>query len=185
MKLIVGLGNPGKKYETTKHNVGFMVIDQLIDRYGESSVKEKYKCFVAEGKIRGEKVLLVKPQTFMNLCGEGVAPLASYFKVSPKDIIVIYDDLDMPVGQLRVRAKGGSGGHNGIKSLIQMLGTQEFPRIKIGIGRPPQGWQTADYVLSTFTSDEWPQIQEALEKSAQAVEVLLTQGIIKAMNDYN
>lgn len=185
MKLIVGLGNPGSKYELTRHNIGFLVVDQLADQFAEGSFKSKGKALITEAKIGAEKVLLVKPQTFMNLSGQGIVPLANFYKIAPTDIVVIYDDLDLDVGQIRLRPKGGSGGHNGIKSLIQLLGTENFPRLKIGIGRPPEGWQTADYVLSRFTDEEWSLIKEVISKGAAAVHLMITEGIEQGMNKYN
>ncbi|MDW7674886.1 MAG: aminoacyl-tRNA hydrolase [Bacillota bacterium] len=185
MKLIVGLGNPGKKYELTKHNIGFLIVDQLADEFGHAEFKEKNKVQLTEGTIKNEKVLFVKPQTFMNLSGHGVAPIANFYKIEPQDILIIYDDLDLEFGSIRLRKKGGAGGHNGMKSLIQMLGTEEFLRLKVGIGRPPQGWQTADYVLSRFTDEEWPAMENAIKKSVKAVTALITEGIDQAMNNYN
>lgn len=185
MKLIIGLGNPGKKYELTKHNIGFLLIDQIADKYNADNFKERYNSLAAEVNINGEKVILIKPQTYMNLSGKGVAPFLNFYKLTAADIIVIYDDLDLAVGKIRLRPKGGAGGHNGIKSLIQALGTEEFQRLKVGIGRPPQGWQTADYVLSKFTDEEWPLITEAIKEGVAAVEKTLEQGIEVAMNSFN
>ncbi|MBS4024408.1 MAG: aminoacyl-tRNA hydrolase [Clostridia bacterium] len=185
MKLIVGLGNPGSRYELTRHNSGFLIVDQLVDKYVSSGFKEKGKVLLAEAAIGGEKVLLAKPQTFMNLSGQGVIPLAQFYKIAPADILVIYDDLDLEVGKIRLRPQGGSGGHNGIKSIIQLLGTEEFPRLKIGIGRPPANWDTADYVLSRFTSEEWSVITKVIDDGVAAAEAYLKEGIHQAMNKYN
>jgi len=185
VKLIVGLGNPGSRYELTRHNSGFLIVDQLVDKYVSSGFKEKGKVLLAEAAIGGEKVLLAKPQTFMNLSGQGVIPLAQFYKIAPADILVIYDDLDLEVGKIRLRPQGGSGGHNGIKSIIQLLGTEEFPRLKIGIGRPPANWDTADYVLSRFTSEEWSVITKVIDDGVAAAEAYLKEGIHQAMNKYN
>lgn len=185
MKLIVGLGNPGKKYELTRHNIGFLLVDQLADKFAKGDFKTKGKVLMAEADIEGEKVLLVKPQTYMNLSGHGIVPLTQFYKLDPAHVLVIYDDLDLEVGKLRLRPKGGSGGHNGIKSIIQLLGTEEFPRLKIGIGRPPADWETANYVLSQFTDEEWPLINEIIHKGVAAVQSFLAEGINQAMNKYN
>lgn len=185
-KLIVGLGNPGKQYEETRHNVGFKVIDLLATKMEIILNKEKEKAVIGEGRFGVNKVVLVKPMTFMNISGQAVGPLAKWYKVEPKDILVIYDDLDLPVGKLRLRLKGGAGGHNGIKSLIQYLGTEEFPRIKIGIGRPPvPGPSTADYVLGRFASEEIEMVDSAKQKALEAIQVFLEEDMLKAMNRYN
>jgi PTH1 family peptidyl-tRNA hydrolase len=185
VKLIVGLGNPGSRYELTRHNIGFIIVDQLVDKYVPAGLRKKGKVLLAEAAIGGEKVLLAKPQTFMNLSGQGVIPLAQFYKIVPADILVIYDDLDLEVGKIRMRPEGGSGGHNGIKSIIQLLGTEEFPRLKIGIGRPPADWDAADYVLSRFTSEEWSVITKAIDNGMAATEAYLKEGIHQAMNKYN
>ena len=184
MKLVVGLGNPGQDYSSTKHNVGFMVMDELARRWRISAWKHRHEALI--GEYRGkEPVLLVKPQTYMNLSGTAVGELARWYKVPMEDIIVIFDDMDLPTGKLRLRIKGSSGGHRGIESLLVHLGKEEFPRIRVGIGRPPAGWQVVDYVLSRFTQEEKPLLDEALGKAADAVECILSQGFTKAMNQYN
>lgn len=185
MKLIVGLGNPGSKYELTRHNIGFLVIDQLADELKIDLTKTKYNAALGQGSIDGEKVILAKPQTFMNLSGEAVGPIANFYKIDKKDILVIYDDLDLDVGRLRFRGKGGAGGHNGIKSLLAHLGGEEFARLKVGIGRPPEGWQTADYVLSRFTEEEWKDIINTVEKATSGCIAWAKSGIIQAMNEFN
>jgi len=185
VKLIVGLGNPGKKYENTRHNVGFQTIDYLSCQTGIRVEKEKNKAFTGEGKIGQEKVVLVKPQTYMNLSGEAVAPLAAWYKTGAEDILVIYDDLDLEVGKIRIRGQGSHGGHNGMKSLINLLKTEKIPRLKIGIGKTPPQWETADYVLGNFPPAEKKIIEEMIAKAAQAVNVILEQGIDKAMNQFN
>lgn len=185
MKLLVGLGNPGRRYENTRHNVGFQTIDYLANQLDIRVDKEKNRALIGEGKLKDEKIVLVKPQTFMNLSGEAVAPLAAWYKVEPEDILVIYDDLALEVGRIRIRGQGSHGGHNGVRSLIAHLKTEKIPRIKIGIGSPPPQWDTADYVLGNFSPAEQKVIQETMEKAAKAVEVTLGQGLAKAMNQFN
>lgn len=184
MKIVVGLGNPGQEYSATRHNIGFMAIDKLAERWAVTGWRERYQAQVAE--YRGEEtVLLVKPQTFMNLSGRAIVPLAAFYKVAYEDIIVIYDDLDLPVGRLRLRLKGGSGGHRGIESLLYESGKDDFARIRIGIGRPPQGWETANYVLGRFSAEEAPVISQALGQVVDAVECIVKEGFSKAMNKFN
>lgn len=184
MKIVVGLGNPGQEYSATRHNIGFMAVDKLAERWAVTAWRERYNAQVAE--YRGEEtVLLVKPQTFMNLSGRAIVPLAAFYKVAYEDIIVIYDDLDLPVGRLRLRLKGGSGGHRGIESLLYESGKDDFARVRIGIGRPPQGWETANYVLGRFSPEEAPVISEALGQTAEAVECIIKDGFSKAMNTFN
>lgn len=185
MIIIAGLGNPTKQYEGTRHNAGFRVIDQIASDYGISVDTKKYKGLCGLGYIEGQKVLLLKPQTFMNLSGESIREAADFYKVEPEDIIVIFDDISLDVGQLRIRAKGSAGGHNGIKSIIAHLGSQEFPRIKVGVGEKPAGWDLADYVLGKFSGDDEKKIKEAAADASQAVKLMLTDGISAAMNQYN
>lgn len=185
MKMLVGLGNPGRKYELTKHNVGFLVADLLADELNTEIKQKKDNALYAEARVINEKLLIVKPQTYMNLSGEAVGALARFYRILPEEIIVIYDDLDLEVGKIRIRSKGTSGGHNGIKSLIQHLGTTEFPRIKLGIGRTYPGWKTPDYVLSPFNDEEWKLIEPAIVKAKDAVLELLKNGVVSAMNRYN
>lgn len=185
MKLIVGLGNPGRQYENTRHNVGFWVIDALSDQWNIPMTKEKWKANVGEGLFQGEKVVLVKPLTYMNLSGESVRTAIDWLKIDLKNFVVLYDDLDLPVGQIRLRQKGSSGGHNGIKSIIQHLGTDQFNRIKIGISRPSTPQPTANYVLSAFHTEEIEQVKEAVDRSRSAVEMWRSDGFIKAMNEFN
>src|SRR5699024_5831235 len=165
MKCVIGLGNPGKKYEKTRHNIGFMAIDELAKRHHEKLTQHKFKCDFATTNIGDEKVLFVKPQTFMNLSGEGVRPLVDYFKIATEDIAVIYDDLDLPAGRSRLREKGGHGGHNGIRSLIDHLDTKSFKRIRLGIGRPEGQMAVVDYVLQQFQNTEIADVNEAIQKS--------------------
>lgn len=185
MKVIIGLGNPGKKYEDTRHNAGFLAIDKINDKWNIPVQQNKFRALVGEGRIEGEKVLLVKPQTYMNLSGESVAEILKFYKLGPEDIVVIYDDLDLPPGHLRLREKGSAGGHNGIKSLIQHMGTQEFKRIKIGIGRPEPGRSVSDYVLHPFSATERPLIDEAAELAAAAAAMWTREPFVKVMNQYN
>lgn len=185
MYLIVGLGNPGNKYAGTRHNIGFSGITYLSDRFDIPLTQNKYKAIFGTGYIGGEKVILAMPQTFMNLSGESVKPLADFFKIPPSNILVIFDDISLDVGQLRIRKKGSAGGHNGIKNIIQHLGTQEFPRIKIGVGEKPEGWDLVDHVLARFPAEQEPEIRQSLEDTTDACEKILTDGIEAAMNIYN
>ena len=185
MIVIAGLGNPGRKYDRTRHNAGFCVIDRLADRYGISVDEKMFKALVGRGVIEGQKVLLVKPQTFMNLSGESIQPILGYYKVDPQDFIVIYDDISLEPGNIRVRGKGSAGGHNGIKSIIARLGTQDFPRVRIGTGEKPAMMDLADYVLGHFTPEEQKEMDEAYAAGAEAAVTLLTEGIEKAMNRFN
>lgn len=184
MKIIVGLGNPGNEYSETRHNVGFMAIDELARRFGISSWKKRSQALVAEYRGK-EPIVLVKPQTFMNLSGVSVGELARWYKVSVEDIVVIFDDMDLPIGRLRLRMKGGSGGHKGIESLLTHLPKDNFARIRIGIDRPQTGWQVVDHVLSSFRPEEKPFLQEAILKAADATESIVEQGLDKAMNIFN
>jgi PTH1 family peptidyl-tRNA hydrolase len=185
MKVIVGLGNPGIKYVMTRHNVGFWVIDCLSREWGIPIHKEKWKAEVGEGMVHGEKVILIKPLTYMNLSGESVGLALNWLKADIDDLIIIYDDLDLPPGQIRLRQKGSSGGHNGIKSLIAHLGTDQFKRIKIGIGRPQGKISVPDYVLSPFSKEETDLIYDAVDRSVQAVNCWIQSGFLEAMNIYN
>lgn len=185
IRLIVGLGNPGSRYAATRHNVGWIALDAFAAKHGLSFDKSAHKGLLAEGRFGGERIALLKPQTFMNLSGQSVAPASRWYKVEPTEMVVLYDELDLPTGKLRLREKGSSGGHNGMKSIIQELGTQDFPRVRIGIDRPAPGWAVADWVLSSFGSDEKPLIAAAVERSVHALEEMLTLGFTKAMNTYN
>lgn len=186
MFLIAGLGNPGRQYEKTRHNMGFDTIDELIDRHRIPQGGIAHKAMYGKGMIAGEKVLAVKPLTYMNLSGESLRECVNYYKLDPEtQMIVIYDDIDLEPGQIRIRKKGSAGGHNGIKSIIAQLGTQNFYRIKIGVGAKPKGWDLADYVLGRFSSDERIAVDKAIEEAADAVEMILKDGIEAAMNHYN
>ena len=186
MKIVAGLGNPTKEYEGTRHNIGFSVIDKLADKYNIGMQEKKHKAICGKGMISGEKVILLKPQTYMNLSGESIADAVNFYKLDPEeDLIVIYDDIDLDVGRLRIRAKGSAGGHNGMKNIIAHLGTQVFPRIRIGVGEKPKGWDLADYVLGRFSKEEEPVVREALEKAAKACSEIITEDVTSAMNKYN
>ena len=185
MYLIAGLGNPTKTYEGTRHNIGFMMIDAVADRYHIDVTTKKHKALVGKGTIDGVKVILAKPQTYMNLSGESIREIADFYKIEPENIIIIYDDISLDVGQLRIRKKGSAGGHNGIKNIIAHLGTQEFPRIKVGIGNKPAGWDLADYVLSKYSKTEQKQIEDAESDVAGALVFMVNGDADSAMNQYN
>src|SRR5690625_4604540 len=185
MKCIIGLGNPRRKYEKTRHNIGFMVIDRLSSDLGIELSQNKFKCSYGAGYLNGEKVMLVKPQTFMNLSGEGVRPLLDYYKIAVDDILVLYDDLDLPVGKLRLRQKGSGGGHNGIKSLNQHLATDRYKRIRIGIDRPEPGGSITGYVLGRFTGEEAALIDKVTARSAEASADFVTVPFQDVMTEYN
>ena len=189
-KMIVGLGNPGQEYARNRHNVGFQVIDLFAERHGLAFDKFQKRARVALGRVAlangwTGRVLLAKPMTFMNLSGDAVGPLAAFYKVAPADILVISDDLDLPAGRLRLRAEGGAGGQKGIKSTIQHLHTEAFPRLRIGIGRPPGQMDPADYVLQNFSAAEEQEMAFLRPRAADAIEVWLAQGIAAAMNSFN
>lgn len=186
MKLIVGLGNPGRDYLKTRHNVGFMVIDRLAEVLGVTVGEKKFKALIGQGQINGEKVILVKPQTYMNLSGEATGALLRWFKLTAADLLVIYDDLDLDCGRLRLRPGGSAGGHRGMQSIILTIGTDDFPRLRIGIGRPQvQNYETVDYVLGHFAAEERLVMQEALGLAADAAICAVREGIARAMNLFN
>lgn len=185
MKLIVGLGNPGKQYEYTRHNIGFECIDALSKKWDAPLNQMKFNGMYTTIHRPEGKVMLLKPLTYMNLSGESVRPIMDYYDIEIEDLIVIYDDLDLEVGKLRLRQKGSAGGHNGIKSLIQHLGTQEFNRIRVGISRPPAGMKVPDYVLSKFLKEEDSVIQNAIDKTVAAVESSLSKKFLDVMNEFN
>jgi peptidyl-tRNA hydrolase, PTH1 family len=185
MKLIVGLGNPGKQYENTRHNIGFDVIDELSDKFSIPLNQSKFKGLYGMGLHKGEKIVLLKPLTYMNLSGESIRAVMDYYQIDIEDIMVIYDDLDLPVGKIRLRQKGSPGGHNGIKSTVAHIGTQEFNRIRIGIDRPKNGMKVPDYVLGRFYDEEKPLTQEAVIKSAAACEAWLEKPFLQVMNEFN
>ena len=186
MRMIVGLGNPGRQYEKTRHNMGFDTIDELIDRHRIPQGGIAHKAMYGKGMIAGEKVLAVKPLTYMNLSGEAIREYVNYYKMDPEtELIVIYDDIDLDPGQIRIRKKGSAGGHNGIKSIIAQIGTQNFYRIKVGVGAKPKGWDLADYVLGRFSPEERELVDKAICDAADAVEMILKDGIEATMNHYN
>lgn len=185
MKMIIGLGNPGKQYEKTRHNVGFHVIDELCGRFSAPAMQSKFNGMYTVIHRPEGKVMLVKPLTYMNLSGECVRPLMDYFGVSVDDIVVLYDDLDIAPGTIRLRQKGSAGGHNGMKSLIAHLGTDQFNRVRIGIGRPTGGIKVADYVLAPFAKEEITLIEDMVQKSASACETWLGKSFLDVMNNYN
>lgn len=185
MKLIVGLGNPGKQYERTRHNIGFEVIDQLSERMGIPLDQAKHKGLYGMGNVRGEKVILLKPLTYMNLSGESVRAVMDYYDIDIEDLIVIYDDLDLPVGRIRLRQKGSAGGHNGIKSIIAHAGSQEFNRIRVGINRPTNGESITNYVLGRFTTEEQETLIDVIKRCSEACEQSLEHPFLQVMNQYN
>ena len=186
MFIIVGLGNPTLQYAGTRHNAGFDVIDVLADNYNIAVDSRKNRAFAGMGMIKGQKVILAKPQTYMNLSGESVRGFVEYYKVMKEDeLLVVYDDVSLDMGQLRIRKKGSAGGHNGIKNIIANLGTEVFPRIKVGVGEKPKGYDLADYVLGHFSKAERKVMAEGYEKAVSAIELILDDGIVAAMNMYN
>ena len=186
MYLIVGLGNPGERYTFTRHNVGFLFIDYLCQKEKISLNKNKHKALFGKGKIGGEEVLLTKPQTFMNISGEAVRDMAAFYKIPVENIIVVYDDVSLPVGSLRIRSCGSAGGHNGIKSIIYLMDKDTFPRLKIGVGAPPHPeYDMADWVLGTFSDQEKKEVYARIEDAARAVELIVKGRITEAMNRYN
>ena len=186
MYLIAGLGNPTAKYEHTRHNAGFDVIDVLAEKYNIKVTEKKHRALCGTGIIGGQKVMLAKPQTFMNLSGESIAAILSFYKLDPASrLIVIYDDINLAPGKLRIRKKGSAGGHNGIKNIIACTGTQEFMRIRVGVGEKPQDWDLVDYVLSRFSREERAAVEEAMKDAADAAELMVQGQADAAMNKYN
>lgn len=186
MKAIVGLGNPGLKFERTRHNVGFWTIDELAKRLSVSVIKAKFQSVVAECSIGGERTILVKPQTFMNLSGHAVHECVSFYKLSvERDVIVVYDDMDFHPGQLKLRERGSAGGHNGIKSIVQMLGTESFCRVRLGVGRPEPGIDVIGHVLGMFSKEEATRVDKAVHAAADAAVYSIEHGFERAMNQFN
>jgi PTH1 family peptidyl-tRNA hydrolase len=186
MFLIVGLGNPDRRYEKTRHNVGFDAVDALAGRYGISIKDKKHKALCGTGVIEGTKVLIAKPQTYMNLSGESVADIINFYKIDPEEeMLVIFDDISLAPGNIRVRKKGSAGGHNGIKSIISCIGTQNFMRIKVGVGEKPAGWDLADHVLSRFPDDDRVEVEKAIKDAGEAAVLMMQGETDKAMNEYN
>lgn len=185
MLLVVGLGNPGSKYEATRHNVGFMVVDRLAETAGVNRWEKRFKALIGRGRLSGEDVLFAKPQTYMNLSGESVGPMLGFYKLKTSDVVVVHDELDLPVGSLKLKKAGGHGGHNGLRNLKLHLPDDGFTRVRIGIGRPPPRWDPSDYVLSRFAPDELTAMAQAILDATDAVETILKDGVSKAMNFYN
>ncbi len=183
--LIAGLGNPGKDYRHTRHNIGFMVIDHLSNELKIPVKKVKQKSLIGIGKLDNKEILLVKPQTFMNNSGESIAPLMRYYKVPHQNLMVIHDDLDIPFGTIRIRPTGGTSGQKGMKSIIEKIGSQEFPRIRMGIGRPPGHMDPVDFVLENFSKDQLSILENILEDATNAIKTFIIDGLNKAMNTYN
>lgn len=184
-RLIVGLGNPGPAYARHRHNIGFMAVDRFAERHGFRFDRRVAHALVAAGTFDGAPLVLAKPQTYMNRSGEAVRALVRRYTRGPQDLVVVYDDLDLPLGRLRLRKEGSHGGHNGMRDIITALGTQQFARLRLGIGRPPPGVDPADYVLSPFTPDERPVVEALLDTAVAALECLLREGVESAMNRYN
>jgi PTH1 family peptidyl-tRNA hydrolase len=186
MYIIAGLGNPGSKYTHTRHNAGFDALDELADKYRISIENKKFQALCGTGVIDGQKVLLMKPQTFMNLSGEAIRAACDFYKIDPEEeLIVLYDDISLPPGQLRIRKKGSAGGHNGIKSIIAHLNTQVFKRVKIGVGEKPEQYDLVDHVLGHFSREDWPEMLDAFDRAAKAAAMLLTEEPERVMNVYN
>ncbi|GBY81222.1 TPA: aminoacyl-tRNA hydrolase [Staphylococcus aureus] len=186
MKCIVGLGNIGKRFELTRHNIGFEVVDYILEKNNFSLDKQKFKGAYTIERMNGDKVLFIESMTMMNLSGEAVAPIMDYYNVNPEDLIVLYDDLDLEQGQVRLRQKGSAGGHNGMKSIIKMLGTDQFKRIRIGVGRPTNGMTVPDYVLQRFSNDEMVTMEKVIEHAARAIEKFVeTSRFDHVMNEFN
>lgn len=186
MFIIAGLGNPRKEYDNTRHNIGFALIDTLADQYNISVMDVKQKALTGKGMINGQKVILVKPLTFMNLSGESIRLITDYYKIDVSmELIVVSDDISLPPGQIRVRKKGSAGGHNGLKNIIQHLGSEEFQRVRIGVGEKPEGYDLADYVLGHFSKEEQPLMREGMKKAAEAVVMMLDGNVDGAMNEFN
>ncbi|WP_417393536.1 aminoacyl-tRNA hydrolase [Gimesia sp.] len=186
MKVVVGLGNPGKKYERTRHNVGFDVLTQLAEWHGAPGSKSQFEAEITEISCGGEKVLLVAPQTFMNLSGRSVSAVAQFFKLPATDVMVVCDDMNLPVGRLRLRGSGSAGGQKGLQDIIQKLGTQDVPRLRVGVGRPPAGFSAADYVLGRFQGkQEFERIATAVDNAARGIECWVQEGLEMAMNQVN
>ena len=184
MKLIVGLGNPGVQYRTSRHNIGFQVVDRFVHIHHIHLITRRFKALYGTGHINSQRVILLKPMTFMNRSGEAVQKVAGFFQIGPEDIIVIHDDLDLSLGRLRFKTKGGDGGHLGIRSIIDSLQGNHFLRLKVGIGRPLRGMETADYVLGSFNESERPLLEKTLDLAVEALRIALIEGVQMAMNRY-
>ncbi len=185
MKIIAGLGNPDREYAGTRHNIGFDAITAISDKTGISVTEKKFKALIGKGTICGQKVILMKPQTYMNLSGEAIIEAVNFFKLEPKDVCIVYDDVNLEPGFIRVRERGSAGGHNGIKNIISHLGSENFPRIRIGVGEKPKEWDLKDYVLGHFSREDEEKIRAALEDAVTAAELFVIDDIAKAMNTFN
>ncbi len=185
MKAIIGLGNPGREYAGTRHNVGFDAVTALADKYDLKIKDKKFKALVTDGIIEGQRIILVHPQTYMNLSGESVRAVVDYYHLEPEEIIIVCDDINLDIGRLRIRKKGSAGGHNGLKNIISELGTDGFPRIRIGVGEKPEGWDLAKHVLGRFSEEDDRVIRDILKEAVGALETWLSDGIDTAMNKYN
>ena len=183
--MIVGLGNPGKQYENTRHNAGFLAVDTIAQKHHTDIKRIKFKGLVGECSLGGKKALLLKPSTFMNLSGQSVREAMQFYKLPPEKVLVIFDDINLEPGKLRIRRKGSDGGHNGMKNIIAHLGTQEYPRVRVGIGDKPRGMDLADYVLSRFSKGEQEKMEQAFAEAAEAAAMIAGQGLDKAMNHFN
>lgn len=186
MFCIVGLGNPERKYENTRHNIGFDVIDAIAEKYSIAVRERGFRALFGKGAVEGQRVILLKPQTYMNLSGESVREITDYFKIDPEEeLIVISDDVSLEVGGIRIRKKGSAGGHNGLKNIIEHLGTEKFQRIRMGVGEKPKEWDLADYVLGRFSREDREKIDESIAEAVKALETMMTEGADAAMNKYN
>lgn len=185
MKIVVGLGNPGDKYQGTRHNIGFEVLSRLEKKWCAADKRDAFQAQYTVAQRGGDKILLFRPMTFMNLSGQSVLAVRDFYKVAIQDILVVCDDLALALGKIRVRSRGSSGGQKGLADVIRRLGSEEIPRLRVGIGATPPGWETADFVLSRFGKDELPLVDEALEKAAKAVDCWVEQGINVCMNQFN
>jgi PTH1 family peptidyl-tRNA hydrolase len=183
--VIAGLGNPGDRYRRSRHNIGFMVLDYLADKHGIAGPIRKFKASYREGSLGGAAVILVQPQTYYNLSGESIAPIIQYFRIPPERLIVVHDDLDLAAGRLSIKRGGGDAGNRGVRSIAQALGTPEFIRVRVGIGRPNEGAQAAEHVLAQMQNDELRIFQQAIERAASAIEAVIAEGLEPAMNRYN
>lgn len=185
MKIVMGLGNPGKRYGRGRHNLGYLVVDHLAGEHYIAVTEKKYHSLVGRWQLDGEQVLLVKPQSYMNRSGEAVRSLFRYLPVSTDDLVVIHDDIDLPFGRIRIRAKGGAGGHRGVLSILEALGNEHFFRVRVGIGRPPGGVDPTEFVLSPFSAEEWSLVEQVVSRAAGAVQSLLKEGSRQAMEKFN
>lgn len=185
MHLVVGLGNPGRKYDRTRHNAGFVVVERLAQRWGIDPERKQLGALVGDGRVREVPTLIARPQSFMNLSGQPTRALMDFYKVHVRDVLVVHDDVDLPFGAVRVKSGGGHGGHNGLRDLNRLLGSPEYGRVRVGVGRPPEGWDTADYVLGGWTPTESSELPNIVETACDALEMALTAGIVAAMNQFN